>query len=138
MCRYVALNKGIIEVRKDESRPTSAEGSSSGEFVQRALDLTTQDGLAGYWAQLAQMSVDYRCACLLGLSGLSVCLSGLSVMLQHSWHGGQVSPAGIAAACPLRLTDHGETALVGCLWNCISCFDTSCKTLQIGLLRVTC
>ncbi|KAA6420263.1 MAG: hypothetical protein FRX49_09747 [Trebouxia sp. A1-2] len=57
--RYVALNKGIIEVRKDESRPASAEGSSSGEFVQRAFDLTTQDGLEGYWAQLAQMSVDY-------------------------------------------------------------------------------
>ncbi|KAL0049611.1 hypothetical protein WJX82_006036 [Trebouxia sp. C0006] len=57
--RYVALNKGIIEVRKDEGRPTSAEGSFSGEFVQRAFDLTTQDGLEGYWAQLAQMSVDY-------------------------------------------------------------------------------
>ncbi|KAL0040405.1 hypothetical protein WJX77_006212 [Trebouxia sp. C0004] len=57
--RYVALNKGIIEVRKDEGGPASAEGSSSGEFVQRAFDLTTQDGLEGYWAQLAQMSVDY-------------------------------------------------------------------------------
>ncbi len=82
----MALNKGIIEVRKDEGRPASAEGSSSGEFVQRSFDLTTQDGLEGYWAQLAQMSVDYRCACLSHYSVL--CIEVKSVeqqLLQHAF-----------------------------------------------------
>ena len=59
-CRYVAVTKGVVEVRREEGRPASAEGQNSSEFVQRSFDLTTQEGLAGYWAQLAQMSVDHR------------------------------------------------------------------------------
>jgi hypothetical protein len=85
MCRYVALNKGIIEVRKDEGRPASADGSSSGEFVQRAFDLTTQDELEGYWAQLAQMSVDYRCACLSCYSALGMEVKSEQQLLQHAF-----------------------------------------------------
>ena len=61
-CRYVALTKGVIEVRREEGRLASAEGQDRQEYVQRSFDLTTQEGLAGYWAQLAQMSVDYRCS----------------------------------------------------------------------------
>lgn len=60
LCRYVAVTKGVVEVRKEEGRPASAEGSQGEEYVQRSFDLTTQEGLAAYWAQLAQMSVDYR------------------------------------------------------------------------------
>lgn len=56
------MTSGIIEVRKDEGRPASNDGNDSAEFVQRSFDLTTHDGLEGYWGQLAQMSVDYRCA----------------------------------------------------------------------------
>ena len=56
----MALTSGTIEVRKNEGRSTASDGSSNGEFVQRTFDLTTKDGLEGYWAQLAQMSVDYR------------------------------------------------------------------------------
>lgn len=54
------MTQGTIEVRKDEGRSIASDGSSNGEFVQRTFDLTTKDGLEGYWAQLAQMSVDYR------------------------------------------------------------------------------
>ena len=90
MCRYVALNQGIIEVRKEESRPASAEGSSSGEFVQRAFDLTTQDGLEGYWAQLAQMSVDYRCACLSCCSVPCMVIKSVQQqLLQHTHYASQ-------------------------------------------------
>ncbi len=56
----MALTRGIIEVRKEEGQPVTGGANSSGQFEQRAFDLTTQDGLGGYWAQLAQMSVDYR------------------------------------------------------------------------------
>ena len=110
MCRYVALNKGIIEVRKDEGRPASAEGSSSGEFVQRAFDLTTQEGLEGYWAQLAQMSVDYRCACLECEDNLSVAerslLNRQLRLLMHLLTVGGESAASLTRGLPAR---HGSS-----------------------------
>lgn len=58
------MTKGVVEVEKEDGgRPASAEGSPEGkEHVQRSFDLSTQEGLAAYWAQLAQMSVDYRSA----------------------------------------------------------------------------
>lgn len=61
------MTKGVVEVEKEDGgRPASAEGCPQGkEYVQRSFDLSTQEGLAAYWAQLAQMSVDYRCALLL-------------------------------------------------------------------------
>lgn len=54
------MTKGVVEVRKEEGRPASTEGGQGEKYVQRSFDLTTQEGLAAYWAQLAQMSVDYR------------------------------------------------------------------------------
>lgn len=61
------MTKGVVEVEKEDGgRPASAEGSPEGkEYVQRSFDLSTQEGLAAYWAQLAQMSVDYRSVLLL-------------------------------------------------------------------------
>ena len=61
-CRYVAVTKGVVEVDKEDGgRKASAEGGRGGkEYVQRSFDLRTQEGLATYWAKLAQMSVDYR------------------------------------------------------------------------------
>ena len=73
-CRYVALTKGIIEVKKDGGK--SGEYGDNREFVQRQFDLTTHEGLEGYWAQLAQMSVDYRFVCFLNKhSRFAVCAS---------------------------------------------------------------
>lgn len=58
------MTKGVVEVEKqDGGRPASPEGSHGGnQYVQQSFDLSTQEGLAAYWAQLAQMSVDYRSA----------------------------------------------------------------------------
>ena len=53
-----------MEVEKqDEAVSASPEGSQGAKkYVQQSFDLSTQEGLAAYWAQLAQMSVDYRSA----------------------------------------------------------------------------
>ena len=56
----MALTKGIVEVKKNEGSPEAAGNNGSDEYVQRSFDLSSHEGLEGYWAQLAQMSVDYR------------------------------------------------------------------------------
>ena len=60
--RYVAVTRGVVEVRRKDggAAPAAAEGGQGEQYVQRTFDLATQEGLAGYWAQLAQMAVDYR------------------------------------------------------------------------------
>ena len=63
--RYVALTTGIIEVQRDKKRSTvsPSEGTTDKDQFERCcFDLTTREGLESYWAQLAQMSVDYRSA----------------------------------------------------------------------------
>ena len=58
------MTKGVIEVKQDGGQ-SGDDGGDGREFVQRHFDLTTHEGLEGYWAQLAQMSVDYRFVCFL-------------------------------------------------------------------------
>ena len=61
-CRYVALTTGIIEVQQDKKRSTASPANTDrkAEYERISFDLATREGLESYWAQLAQMSVDYR------------------------------------------------------------------------------
>lgn len=62
-CRYVAMASGIIEVQRDKKRSTvspSKQQTGKEDFERSTFDLATRHGLESYWAQLAQMAVDYR------------------------------------------------------------------------------
>ena len=49
-------------MQQDKKRSTASPASTDGkaEYEPSSFDLTTREGLESYWAQLAQMSVDYR------------------------------------------------------------------------------
>lgn len=76
------MTKGVVEVDKEDGgRPASSEGGGgSKEYVQRSFDLRTQEGLATYWAKLAQMSVDYRSV----LQSMQSCMHPPSHSSMHS------------------------------------------------------
>ena len=79
-CRYVAVTSGIIEVQRDKKRSTvspSKQQTGKEEFERSTFDLATRQGLESYWAQLAQMAVDYRWvsghACILLVAMAHLC-----------------------------------------------------------------